>query len=251
MEYTERYSVERIPDSNKYGIIDIVSGKYVKASNNKYIRMSKSRCEQYIFKYLRNKNPAIINGSINNPLSTETFVGLTIEDAKKFIGRNKFDGCKCPCCGRIVKAYKKKLHRGIGGALSILYYATGEAWKFVHVDDLTKLSKSYTTPTNLAAAKYWGLTTPKSINLSNNISDEEGRDSGYWCLTDLGVNFVQNKVTIRKHKYVLLDSVVKSGGDEVLFTDIMFENFSLAENNRVKEEIYYKMVRDTAKEFIL
>ena len=253
MVNANRFVIEQISGTKQFCIIDTVTNKYVKNSNNQYIRMSKSQCHTHVENFLSKQtwNNEVAGGTRNNPLSPEVFIGHTVDEAKVFIEENKFDGCKCPCCGRISKAYKKRLHRGIGGALSILLSQAGGAHIFKHIDDLATVSKSYMTPTNLAAAKYWGLTVAKYTAFKGDAPDREVRDSGYWCITEKGMNFVLDKKAIPKYKYVLLGNVVRTTGDDVYFSNIMFDHFSLEENNRVKEAIYYIQARDVVKDFLL
>lgn len=101
----------------------------------------------------------------------------------------------CPCCGRFNKIYERRLHTTICRQLIILYRA-GAADHYVH-------SKKAGGP-DFTIAKFWGL-----IQSKPNDSNRGKKDSGFWALTKLGVEFVQNLAAVPTYAFLYNDQVLK------------------------------------------
>ncbi len=143
----------------------------------------------------------------------------TVEQAKKYLRNNFEDGCKCPCCDQYVKIYKRKLMvKPIKLLVSLYKMNRG----YHHVYDMSG-EKVTTGLGDFAKIKYWGLIEEKPN------TDEKKRTSGYWKITQKGVDFIEGKISVPK--YVLIYNAKKYGVDDektITITDIL-ENFNYKE----------------------
>jgi len=108
---------------------------------------------------------------------------------------NKMD---CPCCGRYAQIYSRRIHATIARKLINLYNLGGDD-RYVHTSRLILDGESGIG--DFSKAKYWKL-----IQEAENTNDGK-RTSGNWKLTEKGVGFVLNLITIPKSVKIFDDRV--------------------------------------------
>jgi hypothetical protein len=118
----------------------------------------------------------------------------SVEEAKTWVKTNSKTGCICPCCNRLVKIYKRKLNSGMAQELIDLYSLSFNdlETKFYHHTQFAKVSGG-----ELSKLTHWGLVCEKQ----NTIDDK--RTSGFWGITEKGILFVENKISVEKYIYLL------------------------------------------------
>lgn len=128
----------------------------------------------------------------------------TVEEAKNWVNINSKVGCICPCCGRLVKMYKRKLNSGMAQELIALYALSFNdiETKFYHHTNFAKVSGG-----ELSKLAHWGLVSEKQ----NNVEDK--KTSGFWGITEKGIDFVENKIRVEKYIF-LLDAKLISYSEE-------------------------------------
>ena len=139
---------------------------------------------------------------------------------KEFLERLK-NGSKtnCECCGRYAQAYNRRLHTSVCLQL-IMLYKLGGAGAYVHASKLIPVG--VTGAGDFTKAKYWGLIQ----EIPNN---REVKSSGHWMLTERGVEFVNNKLTIPEVAVVYDDTVLEYKGRQVNIIDGLKRKFDYNE----------------------
>lgn len=119
---------------------------------------------------------------------------MTIEEAKQVLRDKWADGTDCPCCGQLVKLYKRKLNSGMAYGLIKAYKMSGNEW--FHVNDLLD-QKVAMAQLEVPRLKYWGLVEHREQNDNPNT-----KTSGFWRVTDKGRDFIEGTISVEKHVYV-------------------------------------------------
>ena len=113
----------------------------------------------------------------------------TIKEAKIYLRSNLEKGSDCPCCNQKVKSYRRNLNYAMSLCLIKL---SGMDQKFHHVSKIVE-GISNTGTADFSKLKYWGLIQEKE-NL-----DTSKKNSGFWKITESGINFAQNKTNLPKY----------------------------------------------------
>jgi hypothetical protein len=141
---------------------------------------------------------------------------LTLEELR--------EGNECPHCGQDCVLRKEHVDYAKAYALIELWnMARDKAW--VHVNDI-KIYKNMTAATlggRFASLRYWGLIEDR-FN-----TDTKKRCSGYWRITDLGCEFVLNRVRIPKTWRVFDMQQYYSEGAQVNIKQCLGKKFNYAE----------------------
>ncbi len=149
-------------------------------------------------------------------------LGEAIESVrKKFMDRIK-NGSEedCPCCGRYTKVYHRQIYSSMAVQLIQLYRLGGDK-EFVHVRRL--LIKGTTGVGDFSKFAYWKLIEgmPKD--------DIKKHTSGYWMLTDIGVEFVKGVIGVQRYAIVYDSNVIGFSGSMRRITDCLDEAFDYEE----------------------
>ncbi len=104
----------------------------------------------------------------------------------------------CPCCGRWAQMYQRRIHTSIALQL-IELYKLGGTYDYIHASRL--IHKGVSGAGDLSKAKYWGLIEEKP-------SDGRTKSSGYWMLTDLGLQYVTDRARVPYIAFVYDDKVL-------------------------------------------
>jgi hypothetical protein len=120
----------------------------------------------------------------------------TLEEARKMIAaqRTQPGGVDCPCCGQLVKIYKRKLNSSMARALMLIYqyFQRPDAEEWLHVPSL--LAENDQNRSDEAKLQHWGLIT----QMQGKRADGSKR-VGYYKMTDHGKQFVLGEVRVPQH----------------------------------------------------
>ena len=119
-----------------------------------------------------------------------THPGATLREARDWLRANLEDGAKCPACTQIAKGYRRPLHAAMAANLIRFYVAYGVEW-----GSRVELTRGQAEG-DFAKLRYWNL-----VEESDERRTDGGR-AGWWRVTDLGRQFVQEAVLVRKYVYV-------------------------------------------------
>lgn len=133
--------------------------------------------------------------------------GLINTQHTDFLNRlKKGEKTECPCCGRHSQMYRRNLHHTAAKKLIDLYKLGGE-FDYVHTSRL--IDDGETGAGDFSKAKYWKLIQEAET------TDERKRTSGLWKLTDKGVGFVMDVLTIPRTVMIFDDRVFGFSEDHV------------------------------------
>ena len=145
----------------------------------------------------------------------------TLAEAKQYLRDNFKTGTECPCCGKYVKAYKRKLNAGMARALIIIYKLTKDG-NSVHVQsEFTKLGLRATTM-DYAYLEKWSLI-------------EQSGSNGYWKITQRGKEFVEDDIDLPEYALVYNGNVYKWADNLVNIETALTEEFDLDEIIKIVE----------------
>ena len=143
----------------------------------------------------------------------------TIAEAKQFLREHwrQPGGTDCPCCAQNVKLYERQIYKTVAEQLIALYRLNQAKPGFYHVSKIKEYDKS-NNPIggDFAKLRYWGLifAEPKNDN-------PEKRSSGKWHITEKGIDFVEQRITIPKFCFTYNKKPLKLGGDPVSILDCL------------------------------
>ena len=114
---------------------------------------------------------------------------VTIADAQKYIVDNGEDGVVCPCCNRRIQIYKRYITSAMAAGLIRIYFVSGrKSGDFYHINDFDGYKVG-----DFAKLRHWLL-----IEGGTN-DDITKKNSGFWKITERGVDFVERKIVLPKH----------------------------------------------------
>jgi len=119
----------------------------------------------------------------------------TLEEAKQYLRDNYEKGTECLCCKQRVQLYKRKLNAGMCYGL-IALYRISNGNDFIHIPTEFTKRKINNSNTELSKLAYWGLIEEKKNE------DSSKRTSGYWRITQRGIDFVNKKILLPRHALI-------------------------------------------------
>ncbi len=130
----------------------------------------------------------------------------------------KGKACICPACEQTVKIRKRRLNSTLGKVLRYFlgWHAT-HPWEYVHMDKrLRELGEKPIRDYSIMAYPPWELIEPKPSD-----KNDGNPRSGYWRLTQRGVDFCHCKIQIPS-AFFMFNSTSRGHSDEtVSFVDVM------------------------------
>ncbi len=150
----------------------------------------------------------------------------SIEDAKKYLRINFEKGVKCPCCGQFVKLYHRKINSGMAVELITLYKLSkvneNSFNEYFHHSKFATVSGG-----EISKLEYWGLVYQKA----KTTEDTKAKTSGFWKITDKGIDFVRNKIEVPEQVSIFdarlygfsekMTNIVKSLGSKFDYNELM------------------------------
>lgn len=115
----------------------------------------------------------------------------TLTDARRYVLERRDDGVECPCCGRFVLVYRRKLNAGMALAFLHLVQIWLAEQRPVHAKEVC----GPTSNRDFSQLKFWGLMTPVPKQ-----EGQKGRTSGLWVPTEKGVLFGTGKIAVPSHR---------------------------------------------------
>lgn len=128
--------------------------------------------------------------------------GALLTDAQEWLRRRlDNDGAVCPCCKRVARIYRRKVHSNMVRGLIAMYRA-GAADDYVHAPTVNRSSANVDTAKNV----YWGL-----IEEAPEKREDGGR-AGWYRLTPLGVDWLLGRATIPTFAVTYADRLLGHDG---------------------------------------
>jgi hypothetical protein len=150
---------------------------------------------------------------------------ITLAQAQDILETNLPKGMKCPCCNQFAKRYKYKFSENICRYLMILYKIYRQTPdKFTHVTEILKHDAFVLMSRDFLRPAFYKLIEEQAVN-----DPDKKKRSGYWRLTEKGVEFCERKIAIPKYVLIYNNEVLGFEGDSVYITDFEGEYFNYAE----------------------
>lgn len=143
----------------------------------------------------------------------------TVAEAKKDLRAGWEKGLKCPCCGQLVKLYKRKLNNGMILFLINLYRASENGEKWHHAKTLMHGSFSM----DYAMLRRWQLIVEQPND------DDAKRTSGVWGITTKGTGFVEGSISVPSHVHIYNDTVIGWSDERITVREGLSEKFDYSE----------------------
>jgi hypothetical protein len=134
---------------------------------------------------------------------------LTLAEARaQTLAAARDGGVVCPCCGRFVRVYRRRLHAEMARFMILLYRrgSTSRSWHSTReVLGDKGGNKASTDATYLV---HWGLVERAAAE------NAAGAPAGHLRLTPLGVAFVERRATAPSHMTLLNNEPAPFAGEE-------------------------------------
>lgn len=121
----------------------------------------------------------------------------TISEARRYLKQNVEKGVDCPCCNQFAKVYKRRINVVMSRTLIRLYHLYQQNPLYHHVKEIVS-GISDTGTNDFSKLLYWGLIEEKVKDPTNTKT----RTSGYWRISQKGIDFVLNKISVPSYCYV-------------------------------------------------
>lgn len=123
--------------------------------------------------------------------------------------------CHCETCGRYAQVYKRRIHSAVARELIIMWNLARE--DYIHAGRL--ILSGFTGVCDLSKGKYFGLVAQREN------TDDGLKSSGYWRLTQKGIDFVKNGARIPSYVLVFDDRVIGVSETTVDINDCLGDKF--------------------------
>lgn len=147
----------------------------------------------------------------------------TIDEAKKHLRANWQKGVDCPCCGQLVKLYKRPMASTMARGLIELYKLDRKhPNQYFHI---RQIGNVVVGGGDFAKLVYWGLI----VEQQKDESDDTKRTSGFWAITQKGRDFVNVKITVPSHVNVFDGKTFGFSEKHVTIQHALGKKFNYAE----------------------
>lgn len=124
----------------------------------------------------------------------------------------------CPVCGQKAKEYTRTIDSSLAWSLIALYRANKKdpEKQYHHVNELIKTFSS----SGMAKLRFWGLVEPKPNK------DKKKKESGLYKITNLGIDFAEQKCTVQKYATTYNNEFKGLSGDQINIIDALGTKFN-------------------------
>lgn len=118
--------------------------------------------------------------------------------------------CFCDKCGAKVVEYKHSLSKGLLRCLFRMAQAGGVPVR------ISTLKLTHAQQANFQKLRYWNVVAKVDISDDGTAIQKDG----VWKLTDLGWDFIREKIRLPKSVWTYRADVVRYDGEEILFSEV-------------------------------
>lgn len=155
----------------------------------------------------------------------------TLKQAKEFLRSNFKKGCTCPACGQNVRLYSRKINSGMALFLIGLYRLETRYQEsmpgmvgrefFSNKQVMNEMNLTVTS-LDYSVLKHFGF-------IEARVSEAGKKDSGYWRLTQQGINFTQGNIHSPKHVFIYNNKVQGFSDETTFIKQALGDNFDFDE----------------------
>lgn len=145
----------------------------------------------------------------------------TLDEAKEELAAALSKGTRCQCCGQFAKTYKRKLTATMARGLLKIYvfFEQNPNSEWVHIHNLRVCNSN-----EGALLRHWGLIAKKI-----DVKEDGNPNTGYYKLTELGRQFVENKVAIPTHIFTYDNNLLGYSEEKEYISGAFWKNFNYRE----------------------
>ncbi len=144
---------------------------------------------------------------------------MDLAEARQTVRAGWRKGVLCPCCGQMVKLYKRKMYATMIRDLIALYHLRHDM--FHHVTDFCSKKAG---GGDFAKLRYWGLVEESTIP-----GKPHKRKAGFWKITEIGIAFVEGRAFRPQYVLVYNQHARFYEGDNVNVEQALGEDFNYQE----------------------
>jgi len=157
---------------------------------------------------------------------------LTVSEASEILKQlmETQEGASCPCCGQLVKTYRRKIHSQMARCLILFFrkferdFTTSEGVFHSWPDFVREQNLSPHQTADFAKLAYWGL-----IEKETGIREDGSGRVGFWRVTDYGKQFIHSGVGAYQYAIVFNGKRIRFEGGCVTIHHCLGEKFNYAE----------------------
>lgn len=132
------------------------------------------------------------------------------------------DGHICPCCGQLVKTYKRSLNCSM--ALVLIYMNRFNKMDFFHVEDWLKGIGKPELRADFHKLRFWGLLEAKVAT-----REDGSKRNGYYKITGRGIAFSEGKLTVPEKAIIYNNKFQGFEGEEIDIRKALGKKFNFDE----------------------
>ena len=153
----------------------------------------------------------------------------SIKEGKIYLRQEFAKGTDCPCCGQFVKLYKRKLNSGMSLFLIGLYkLSKNNGVRCFKNQIIMRKMNLNTSSLDYSIIKHFDL-------IEEEIDHEtEKKNSGYWKITQKGIEFIEQKIEVPSHVHIYngkvlgfadtTTNIITSLGNKFSYNELMNNN---------------------------
>jgi hypothetical protein len=141
---------------------------------------------------------------------------MSLGEARELLRELVGHGCSCPCCTQFAKVYERKINSTMARTLITLFRAASPG-TFVHTPSLPGDTHE------ASQLEWWKLIEEESVRRP------DGGRAGWWCVTDLGVQFARREIALPKYARIYDHRCLGLTDEPVNIVDCLGQRFDYAE----------------------
>lgn len=142
----------------------------------------------------------------------------TLLEAQERMLTMALQGSDCPCCGRNMRIYKRKIYRPVAEAMLEAYSKCRTEW--FHKPSVVRGETSANKGGDFLKLRYWGF-----IKRYEARRDDGSKRNGFWCITPAGADFITGKIDAPKYVYEFDGECVAFSTERTTFAECYGEGF--------------------------
>ena len=145
----------------------------------------------------------------------------TLAAAREYVNEQRWEGVECPCCGSWAFVYHTPFPGVAARVLCDMYCKGGTARNWVHIPSCPHNNAGG----DAVKSVHWGLIEP-----ATGERDDGSKRIGWWKLTELGLAFVTNTISIPSYADIIRPSTCLGlSGDPLWISDAVGKRFNYRE----------------------
>lgn len=144
-----------------------------------------------------------------------------VKEVREYLIERAEEGVRCPCCNRLVKVYRRKLHSEMALFLCLLVKRWRQVPRYFSTSELVPGTNKSTT--DGAYLVHWGLVEREPAK------NTAGGRAGMYRPTPKGVEFAEGRLTVPSHIHTLCGDLIGFSEEQVSIEHCLGSRFDYDE----------------------